>query len=412
MPRSDMQRMRPTEAHNTHLRAKPQRGFAIIIIMVLASIVLATVLLGYISSHAAPAGTDPVTLAALVRARDTLIARAATDNTIPGSLPCPDVDNDGQLTAVDQVAGNCTSFIGRLPWKTLGVPDLRDSSGERLWYALSSNFRNNPAVSPLNSESVGQLTVTGSNPASNVIAIVFAPGQALNGQLRDVASQTNVTNYLEGENANGDTIFTMIASSSAFNDSLLSITSDVLFPAVEARVARDMRYSLNAYYATNGYFPYASDYSDGTFNCIPGQTRGRLPRPGLSLALPLPAGAHYDISFGCPGLADWPSASRPLAWFSNNGWNFLTYYTIAAACTQATLNCSGAGYLTVANVPAPVNDKRALVIVSGRALAGQTRPSVNVADYFENENTTILDDVYVKRPVSPTFNDKVTIVAP
>jgi hypothetical protein len=31
--------------------------------------------------------------------------------------------------------------LGRLPWKTLGLPDLRDGDGERLWYAVSSATR-------------------------------------------------------------------------------------------------------------------------------------------------------------------------------------------------------------------------------------------------------------------------------
>ena len=50
-------------------------------------------------------------------------------------------------------------IIGRLPWKTFGLPDLRDGSGERLWYALSPNFRDNPSVSPLNSDTRGSITV-------------------------------------------------------------------------------------------------------------------------------------------------------------------------------------------------------------------------------------------------------------
>jgi hypothetical protein len=31
--------------------------------------------------------------------------------------------------------------LGRLPWKTLGLPDLRDGHGERLWYAVSTKYK-------------------------------------------------------------------------------------------------------------------------------------------------------------------------------------------------------------------------------------------------------------------------------
>ena len=333
------------------------------------------------------------------------------DNTIPGSLPCPDVDNDGQLTAVDQVAGNCTSFIGRLPWKTLGLPDLRDGGGERLWYALSANFRDNPAVSPLNSETAGQFTITGTNPASNVVAVVFAPGPTLSGQLRDAANQNNIANYLEGENANGDNTFITGAVTITSNDTLLAITNDVLFQAVEARVAREIRASLITYYAANNYFPYASKHNDAGFTCVPGLTRGRLAKPGIGGNYLIKDKFIPDDHLGCPAIANWGAFSLP-SWFARNNWHYLTYYTVAAACIEATPNCAGAGFLTVVNTPAPNYDKRALIIIAGRALAGQTRPSINVSDYLEAGNATVPDDIYERNAMSATFNDKVTIVAP
>ena len=35
---------------------------------------------------------------------------------------------------------------GRLPWKTLAIPDLRDGAGERLWYAVSVRFKRNNTI--------------------------------------------------------------------------------------------------------------------------------------------------------------------------------------------------------------------------------------------------------------------------
>ncbi len=388
-----------------------QRGFALVLVLLVMGVVLSSLLFSYITPYARTINNDPITVAALALARDALVARAAVDNTIPGSLPCPDVDNDGQLTAVDQVAGNCTSFIGRLPWKTLGLPDLRDGGGERLWYALSANFRDNPAVSPLNSETAGQFTITGTNPASNVVAVVFAPGPTLSGQLRDAANQNNIANYLEGENANGDNTFITGAVTITSNDTLLAITNDVLFQAVEARVAREIRASLITYYAANNYFPYASKHNDAGFTCVPGLTRGRLAKPGIGGNYLIKDKFIPDDHLGCPAIANWGAFSLP-SWFATNNWHYLTYYTVAAACIEATPNCAGAGFLTVVNTPAPNYDKRALIIIAGRALAGQTRPSINVSDYLEAGNATVPDDIYERNAMSATFNDKVTIVAP
>jgi hypothetical protein len=93
--------------------------------------------------------SDRITAAALAQAKDALIGRAAADDNRPGSLPCPDFDNgtinplntsnDGTADLLNGI--ECPSYIGRLPWRTLGLPDLRDGSGERLWYALSRAFR-------------------------------------------------------------------------------------------------------------------------------------------------------------------------------------------------------------------------------------------------------------------------------
>jgi len=388
------------------MRVSGQRGFALMLMLVVIVTALGAVLFGLLRpSTAASYAVDRVTLAALAQARDALIGSAATDDNHPGSLPCPDLDNDGQLQSAGETFGNCASLIGRLPWRTLGLPDLRDSSGERLWYVLSSNFRDNAASSPLNSDTAGQLTITGTNPAANVIAIVFAPGPALTGQARDAASQNNVTNYLEGENANGDTVYTVGAATNSFNDTLVAITSDMLFPAVESRVAREIRANLATYFTANSYYPNASNYGDATFSCVNGVTRGRLPKPGV--------GGDYAISSGCtaPAVADW-GAAQPPVWFTVNNWHLLTYYAVAPACTVANPNCGGAGYLTVTNLPSPNNDKRALVIVAGRALTGQFRPCASVSDCLDGAENTNGDDVYIKNPVSPTFNDKITVVAP
>ena len=122
----------------------------------------------------------------------------------PGYLPCPDLDDDGwaESTCGSQNGDSGQAQrLGRLPWKTLGLADLRDGSGERLWYAVSSKYKGllNCGVSracldmtpdaALGTISVrdntGALIHDGSigeayrADAGGAVAVVFAPGPPL-----------------------------------------------------------------------------------------------------------------------------------------------------------------------------------------------------------------------------------------
>ena len=75
--------------------------------------------------------SERVTEASLAKAKEALIAYAATDGNRPGELPCPDthIPSGASHGIADLLAGpNCPSNVGRLPWRTLGLPDLRDGS--------------------------------------------------------------------------------------------------------------------------------------------------------------------------------------------------------------------------------------------------------------------------------------------
>jgi hypothetical protein len=104
--------------------------------------------------------------------------------TGPGRLPCADNNNDG-------LSNSCFSF-GRLPWRegNLNLYDIRDADGERLWYAVSSNFRTANGGIEINSEISGRITIrdqsgniiySGLNPGDvskyGVAAVIIAPGR-------------------------------------------------------------------------------------------------------------------------------------------------------------------------------------------------------------------------------------------
>jgi len=191
-----------------------QRGQALLVLLVLLALGSAAAFYAFISPASTTIERDKITAAALAQAKAALIGYAVGVNLSsggrPGDLPCPDTNDSGQSGgSCGNAAGTTgqTSRIGRLPWKSLGLPDLRDGDGERLWYAVSRNFKNNfrsTCASPgdagcLNSDARGTITVRnsagitihdGSNPdahtPSGVIAVIFAPGAIL--QRQDAAT--------------------------------------------------------------------------------------------------------------------------------------------------------------------------------------------------------------------------------
>jgi type II secretory pathway pseudopilin PulG len=125
-----------------------QLGTALLLFTLVLLGAIGVVLALELAGAAGGAQRDRLSDAALAQAREALIAYAA-DHPInaavgPGYLPCPDLDNDGWAEAtcgsLDGASGQ-EQRLGRLPWKTLGIEDLRDGYGERLWYAVSSKYK-------------------------------------------------------------------------------------------------------------------------------------------------------------------------------------------------------------------------------------------------------------------------------
>ena len=174
-----------------------QRGAVLLVLAVIMSIVALGWLYGQMANRHAG---DAVTARALAVARIALIGRALVDVNRPGSLPCPDANNDG---VADLLSGTqCPSYIGRLPWRTLGLSDIRDGGGERLWYALSRDAGDTPSQIINSQTTAGLLQVNGN---VNMVAVLFSPGVAIDPQQRGtLTQQLAVGNYLEGGNADGD----------------------------------------------------------------------------------------------------------------------------------------------------------------------------------------------------------------
>ena len=256
-----------------------QNGIALIVIFFILALAATAVT---ITSYSIREELIQTTNFNLREAKIALIARAINDSSRPGSLPCPDVDGDGQAESAMLNGGQCPSYVGLLPWQTLDLPDIRDTSGQRFWYVLSPNFRDDDTAYPINSQTAPQINLD--NQVEKLMALVIAPGAPLDGQSRSgsFTIPASISNYLDGANGDNDTnmIFTAQPASSNFNDQLIEIRRDDIFPQVERLALVEVRNNLQSYYSVKWQrFPFAAGWSDtsefpiGVANLI----GGRLP---------------------------------------------------------------------------------------------------------------------------------------
>jgi hypothetical protein len=359
-------------------------------------------------------------------ARDPAVGGAPA-TARPGEFPCPDMNNDGYDD------GSCVAgALGRVPWKTLGIPEPKDEAGETLWYTVAGPFRIwNMNGTVINSDTKGNITVYQNSTAAAVsteaVAVVFAPGATLGAQARDTATTalcptTGTTiarnlcaaNFLETaagvNNATTNGPFISALGSNTFNDKLMVIRTSDVIPPVEQRVARELRTILQAYKAntncfsgcdnlggSHGCYPWAdlaNGYSDSDpYNAGEGRNRGRIPAFGAG---------PYDWGSNPCGTA---LPTLP-AWFVNNDWRLVVYYTAGrnylgpgscTTCVSSTLTVNG------------VSGKQVVILMPGPNLGASPRSPVPTDDltywqyYLEDaENNNNSNDVFVT-PTSTAY---------
>jgi hypothetical protein len=249
-------------------RIPKQNGYAIILMLVLVTMGILYAVVHQASLVGMKVGRTQDTSAALLRAKEALIGYAATYRDDPpshaadvfGYLPCPD------MTAVPQAAppqGNGVTenicgaagetVVGLLPYRTLGLDDLRDSDGVCLWYVVSGTYKYNPKTAPLNWDTRGQIQVNDSsgNPVilpsdtnGGAAAVIIAAGPPIGGQNRTPntsnvcgAMPAEVTAYIESTvNAAGTTTISQgVPGGSGINDQILAIIPSEIFNRIAAR---------------------------------------------------------------------------------------------------------------------------------------------------------------------------------
>jgi len=307
-----------------------QQGFVVILALVLTSLAAIAFILNVINLSSSREARINKTGQALVLAKQALIGTSVGSDNMPGALPCPDTNNDG----TSNICSAGTS-IGRLPWKTLGLTDLRDGDGECLWYAISPIFRNTLAVNArgssqpaLNSNTPGSVEVLNEQalPLNTVIAVIIAAGSPLNGQSRaDLGSTVcggNVTasNYLDASNGinnatgniSGNNLkFIMGKIDNTFNDQLIYITLEDLYNPLRKRISREMMGNFEVYKGLSNYYQNQTQYPCSATSAASATQDCTTPPAYIGFIPYSDAGMNYT-SLG--------------TWLINNGWFSLTNY--------------------------------------------------------------------------------------
>jgi len=289
---------------------RKQRGVALILLLTIIVLVSSGIflrplarILSYPLQHAEK------TTIALLDAKQALIGWAVSHPNAPGLMPWPDRNGDGNYDGDSDCASLSTNatfnpafLLGRLPWRGrtnpcervhggLGI-EVRDSAGERLWYAVSRNLIRRyqspagyPTINPelANSAPFPWLTVRdgeGAVISDQVAAVILAPGMAFGAQNRS-GGAPNAGNYLDIHartgigNADSDGCFDnnpgcggtdgeefiLADPDGAFNDRLVFITIEELMRNVERRVLNEVDTVLDRHRESSGVYPWVSPFA-------------------------------------------------------------------------------------------------------------------------------------------------------
>lgn len=248
-----------------------QIGAALLIILAIIVLGMTAFLLTRLNNTPLRLEDQAQTALALAEAKAALLGFASTyaENHAgqpQGYLPCPDFNGDGSSPNPWGSDTSCgqqgKSVIGRLPWRTLGLPALRDGSGECLWYAISGSYKDRPKTT-LTSDSNGLFyvqnaqgdTIAGTYPSNQAIAIIFSPGKLIGNQDRSLTDTetecgsvklddpiNNPSNYLDVLNNVSNGLGGDASSGGTFHfDSKLWTTNTALQPSwfVQSQEIRD-----------------------------------------------------------------------------------------------------------------------------------------------------------------------------
>lgn len=256
---------------------KAQSGYALVIMLVL---LIAASVYAIVDRATFLSQKNQITASsgdALQQAKEALLAFAATysdqhSDEVFGYLPCPDRTGDGisdaNLNGTECGAAGGT-VVGLLPWRTLGLEDLRDAQGNCLWYAVSGNYKASASskVTGMNWDQQAMITVRDhlgsvlaapqslTETSGGAAAVIFLPNQPLSTQNRvadtsvacGMSPAANPTNQFIESLTDLATAIVGQPGSTTNNDQLAWISPKEIFTRVKARkgsILPELVYSL------------------------------------------------------------------------------------------------------------------------------------------------------------------------
>lgn len=448
----------------THSILRRQRGAVLMVMLVIVIIGSAAFLVTSLNSSSQQLQRDKLSADALAQAKDALIGYAASvqvssssaaNQPRPGDLPCPDNHpiGDPNEGTPSTPCNNQADRIGRLPWKKLGLPDLRDSSGERLWYAVSANFKNSTRIGTLNSDTIGTITIR--SAAGNIlyngctsfgagcpvagaldapygtgaVAIIIAPRSTMQRQDgtqqdRGGAGFNNPVNYLDNVTSVEDNADFVDSSNNGFihgpvkdvtgkitilNDQVIVISQNDIMQAIQKRVAAEVKSCLDEYAATNsGRYPWAVPLNNIIYSDQSGELFGRIPDTLVN--------TNSDSGFimqNVWGICTTHNNNVASTWWQQ--WREMVFYGLADAYKPVTppipvSSCVPVGSCLTVNPPSSVANNKYVVIVSGKMINAQVRTipadKSNRNNYLEAPNN-VVGITFSQNIPSSAFNDTV-----
>lgn len=393
-------------AERTHGRREV--GYAVLALVILLGLFALLAVLRYLRVTGTDSSAVEHDSAVLSQAKEALIGYSATyrdthSSTPPASfgfLPCPAGDGNGNAAGVCSSQGSAVAGI--LPFRTLKLPDLRDSKGQCLWYAVAGTVKNSPSLLQLNWDVQGQFTIRDADGNAlattpdirdgGPVAAIIAPGSPIGTQSRGPASTTcghapTLAQFIEGgpsfPNAGIVELRSGTAGSQIANDRVVWVTGKELFDRIAKRAdfAPLLNGMIDEMASCLGYglpAPASPVMRGGNaFGLVPNTTASGTP--------------NICPPFGAPVNADYTQLWR--------NWREMFRYMSCASGTQcATVNgasCRGA------------------LIFGGRRANGQSRATAadkaNAANYLEDPIATAwatgglnFDGPSVYDPASPT----------
>jgi len=408
-PSSNDQRQ---QAHRQHCRVhlpryhahlpqyRREQGFIAFAILTLVIASASVAVLSTLSASAQSRQNTKQDYNQLQQIRESLIHFASIPQTsstdplwkwTPGRLPCPDLNHDG---ISDTINGSCSAAsssavpgMGWLPYKTLKLPELRDSSNEHFWYQVTLAYANSSNVI---NHIPPELSFSPTTPyKKEIIAVVIAPGKALDHQtyrypLTHICTSNCVSPYKYLEGRNKDTIIETVEkraeTDDEFNDLIVAIQPRDLWLRVEHAVLKETKNALIQSKSCFGNaFPKPAPESAMILSALQVDATARFGK--------LPIGS--TLWQACTTI---PPAFKMSGWFNQSGWHNAIFY--ANDSNQLKWIHNGESV-----------QKSVLLISAGFDIEPtNSRPNAILSDYLEHENA-VLDEVYESESPIKDYND-------